>query len=173
MPHVLTPATSIRHHFSPKRSAFGWTAPLPGSLFSGPPSMLSVFFKYKRGCVFSRLHLPVQHSTCRSTSLALTSPRSCHNAAQATLPPLFPEDALPSLNASVPPSPSWPTLLPDILFLFQSLDSDRMPPCYHTLNTSPQQLTAPLLCPHNSSYSVFFYLVCHSNPQLHCKFFKR
>ena len=106
MPHVLTPATSIRHHFSPKRSAFGWTAPLPGSLFSSPPSMLSVFLKYKRGCVFSRLHLPVQHSTCRSTSLALTSPRSCHNAAQATPPPLFPEDALPSLNASVPPSPS-------------------------------------------------------------------
>lgn len=120
------------------------------------PTLYAVSFLLSTNVAVSSLAYIFQchHSTCRSTSLALTSPRSCHNAAQATPPPLFPEDALPSLNASVPPSPSWPTLLPDILFIFQSLDSDRMPPCYHTLNTSPQRINC------SSSMSSQFFLFC-------------
>lgn len=168
---LLLPASGITSH--PK----DW--PLDGlphfrALFS-PAHPLCSQFSLSTNEAVSSLACVFQchHSTCRSTSLALTSPRSCLNAAQATPPPLLPEDALPSLSTSVPPPPSWPTLLPDILFIFQSLDSDRMPPCYHSWTHPPNKLTVPLPCPHNFSYSVFFYLVCHSNPQLHCKFFKR
>lgn len=131
---------SPRHMFSLLLPASGITShpkdrPLDGlprfqALFS-PAHPLCCQFSLSTNATVSSLSYVFQchHSTCRSTSLALTSPRSCHNAAQATPPPRFPEDALSSLNTSAPPSPSWPTLLPDILFIFQSLDSDRMPLC--------------------------------------------
>ena len=135
---LLLPASGITYH--PKDRPLD-RLPSFQALFS-PAHPLCCQFSLSTNAAVSSLSYVFQchHSTCRCTSLALTSPRSCHNAAQATPPPLFPEDALSSLNTSAPPSPSWPTLLPDILFIFQRLDSDRMPLCYHTLNTSPQQI---------------------------------
>ena len=115
---LLLPASGITSH--PK----DW--PLDGlphfrALFS-PAHPLCSQFSFSTNVAVSSLACVFQchHSTCRSTSLALPSPRSCHNAAQATPPPLLPEDALPSLNTSVPLSLSFfsSTSLPNVNFHF-------------------------------------------------------